>query len=102
MFSSEVYVLVFKGQIFAKRVSRFRCWKQYKNINISSIKCFIITSFPHGFKRKYWSILDLEEAQSSIIYLKVELVVKCKKNDYLVAKFSVPQKRLLAIPTTKV
>ena len=36
---SQVYVLMFRGHIFAKRVGRFRWFKKYKNIiNIPSIK----------------------------------------------------------------
>ena len=39
LFNGEVYVLMFRGHIFAKRVGRFRWFEKYKNIiNIPSIK----------------------------------------------------------------
>ena len=108
LFYSEVYVLMSRGHIFAKWVSRFRWFKKYKNINIPSIKTwfelyrtFIQPVFLMMWKENVSQYWTYRGPHSNTIYLNIKNLLNVK-NDSLIVKFSKSQKSLLDIPLTKV
>ena len=89
----KVYVLMFRGHTFAKRVGRFRWFKKYKNIiNIPSIKTwfkfygtFIQQVFLMMWKKNVSQYWTERGPHSSTICLNIKLVVK-RKNWFLFVK----------------